>query len=109
MVNCCLVCAGLLSLMTVSITGIPLNEGEGGGTTESTVAPTVASTTEEVDYYDDYEYDDTLNEGGHSIEPQYMCHFTYTFKFNREVLISRPITIVVQCLCEMGLKIRLRE
>ena len=78
MVNCHLLCAGLLSLMTVSITGVPLNEGEGGVTTESTVAPTVASTTEEeVDYYDDYEYDDTLNEGGHSIEPQYMYIHVY--------------------------------
>ena len=50
--------------MTASITGAPHNEGEGGGTTESTVAPTIVVTAEEeVDYYDDYEYEDTLDEG----------------------------------------------
>ena len=50
--------------MTASITGAPHNEGKGGGTTESTVAPTTMVTTEEeVDYYDDYEYEDTLDEG----------------------------------------------
>ena len=50
--------------MTASITGAPHNEGEGGRTTESTVAPTTMVTAEEeVDYYDDYEYEDTLDEG----------------------------------------------
>ena len=50
--------------MTASITGAPHNEGEGEGTTESTMAPTtVVTAEEEVDYYDDYEYEDTLDEG----------------------------------------------
>ena len=70
----CLLFTLLLSVTTLSVTGAPLNEGgggggergvEGGGGVVATTAPTVISEAkgEEVDYYEDYEYEDTLENG----------------------------------------------